>query len=158
MPSRKHTSAELSTLSSVVEVAKSFLRKGADDFIRALDDRALLVEYSGDGTPIASRCSFVVSSGGESVRRAGRGTHEYYVQNCFLVAFDSMGRRCCKVVLEDPRPMTEGKKVASELAFGLSLMPQPRALGHRGIEIFFFELGPSQVRGAQSNLSPVAEP
>ena len=135
-PTLKHRHDDLQLLCSAVEVAKAFLRQDAEKFVRDLEGRPVLLQYSGDGTPIKSKCSITARSGEESLRRSGRRTSEYYVQNCFLVAFDAFGVRQSKVLLEDPRPMTEGKRCASELAFGLQLLPRLRALGHRGIEIF----------------------
>ena len=93
VPSKKHSSSDLTMLAAVVELVKSFLKRDAEDFVRRLDGKALLVQYSGDGTPVASRCSVAARSGDNTVKRSGRGTQEYYVQNCFLVALDAMGHR-----------------------------------------------------------------
>ena len=101
--------------------------------ISEVGERCLLLSYSGDGTPITTRAHVTLSSGSETIRRAGRAAGEYYVHNVFAVAFDAFDRRFSVVSLEDPRPMSLGKQTIADLAFNIALTPQARDVGHRSI-------------------------
>ena len=133
-PSADHHN-NLSLLARTVEVCKSFLRCCMEDFIRSCGDRPLLLSYAGDGTVIGTRCNVMASSGDQSIKRSGKGSHEYYVHHCFAVSYDAMGNRHCCVLLEDPRPMTWGKTALAEFALGKQFMPDARLLGHAGIQV-----------------------
>ena len=91
--------------------------------------------YSGDGTPISTRVNISASSSSNTILRAGKQSAEYYVHNVILVAYDVVSGRISCVVLEDPRPMTRGKKAVAEVSFATHLIPRARLLGHAGIVI-----------------------
>jgi len=105
------------------------MRDQMDRFIRDCEGRPLLLTYEGDGTPITTHRNVRMTMGDHSVRRSGKAPQEYYVHHCFAATFDGSGKRQSCVLLEDPRPMTDGKKTGGELAFALQLCPSTLRVG-----------------------------
>ena len=91
--------------------------------------------YAGDGTPITIWHNVAMQSSGASVKRSDRGSSEYFVHHLIVVTVDALGKRQAFVILEDPRPMSSGKKAVKEVVFLLQILPDARSIGHRGIEI-----------------------
>ena len=81
-PTLKHRHDDLQLLCSAVEVAKAFLRQDAEKFVRDLEGRPVLLQYSGDGTPIKYKWSITARSGEESLRRS-----EEHRNTTFRLAF-----------------------------------------------------------------------
>ena len=136
--SRQHQNHDLVHLARLAEVCKRFLKDSAVSHIASCSLDPILVTYAGDGTPISTRHNICIHSSGESVRRSGRGTSEFYVHHAIVASIDAMGVRRSSVVLEDPRPMTAGKKSPNEIALLLGLVPDARAAGHQGILVLHY--------------------
>lgn len=134
-PSEPHQFREFQTICRVVEASKRMMDVKMERFIKDLGERTLLLSYAGDGTPVEARNRSVSEVPGSKSLRSVQKTEEYYVHVCFAVAKHPLcGREEC-VRLEEPRVMSEGKKTGAEYAIGASFMQDPRALGHRGIQI-----------------------
>ena len=135
-PSPSHTPAALARVAQVLEARKAFQRDDFEAFIANVGDGALLLSYSGDGTPIWSLKQTRTESGSHSLTQVGSRTAEWFVHNCFAVSHSGDGERGARVLLDDPRPMTDGKTAEAEFAFGELFVPDPRKLGHSGILAF----------------------
>ena len=135
-PSPSHSSEQLAALGKALEACKIVMREKMVDLANEIGDRAALLTYSGDGTPIWALRRTRLALGGEAVTRLGGKTVEFYVHNAFLITQDSFGERKACVLLDDPRPMSEGKTAVHELAFGLQLLPKLRFMGLSGIVLF----------------------
>ena len=130
-----HSKDDLRVLAVLVESGKAFLKRRAESFIKALDDRPLLMSYSGDGTPIKTKTSASFSSDGTTVIRCGSGSQEYYVHNCFLMCMSTDRKLSGVAILDEPRPMTNGKASPACASFAREMLPKPRELGHGGVLI-----------------------
>lgn len=131
-----HDKTDLAGVVRVTEVTKAFLRSSMEDFIRDLEDQSLLIAYSGDSTPIGTSRR-VESAGADSstVVRKMAGTNDFYIHNMFASVLNPLGGLQSRGLLEEPRPMTSGKKMGAEFAIGRQFVVRPRSLGHRGIEV-----------------------
>ena len=125
-------------LAKVTEVGKELLRGKAEQLIRKADGAPLLVSYAADGTPIQTSISQYASHGDAKVRRIGKATEEYYIQQAWYVYCDPHGHLQTSVVLTDPLPLTRGKRLPSLLACALEFLQQPRSLGHEGIVVHHY--------------------
>ena len=109
------TSAERA-LARLVEAGKHLLRGQAQKAIASAGGAPLLVSYAADGTPIQTTFLQATSHNSAKVRRVGRATEEYYIQQAWYVYRDCHGHLLSSVVLSDPLPLTEGNKLPSLLA------------------------------------------
>ena len=134
-PSRHHTSEDLAELSKLTEVVKRYMQNRGESLIRELGERPLLISGSGDGTPIKNTEQFRLQSQDCTVKRSGKASFEFYVQQAFVCGFDDSGRLEAHVLMEEPRRMTCGKSAWADLALVLQLWPRPRELGHVGLEV-----------------------
>ena len=134
-PSRAHSTREFEDVVRVVEASKKFMRAEAENFIASSGEKTLLMCYQGDGTPIRTIRRIRSKSKGDELDRRGVRVIEYYIHNVVVAGYPTPGQRVQHIMLEDPRPMTHGKKAPAELSLGTSFIPKPRALGHKGIEI-----------------------
>ena len=129
---------EVPALAKLVEAGKHLLRGQAQQAIASADGAPVLVSYAADGTPIQTTFAQKASHSSAKVRRIGRATEEYYIQQAWYVYRDCHGRLRSSVVLSDPLPLTEGKKLPSLLACALQFLEQPRALGHEGVVVYHY--------------------
>ena len=129
---------EVALLARVAEVGKELLRSRAEQLIRRSDGAPLLVSYAADGTPIQTSISQYASHGAAKVRRIGKGTEEYYIQQAWYVYRDPHGHLQKSVVLSDPLPLTRGKRLPALLACALDFLQQPRSLSHEGVVIYHY--------------------
>ena len=106
----------LQTLAKLVEAGKHLLRGQAQKAIASAGGSPLLVSYAADGTPIQTTFARAASHNSAKVRRVGRATEEYYIQQAWYVYRDCHGHLLSSVVLSDPLPLTEGNKLPSLLA------------------------------------------
>ena len=96
--SRQHQNHDLVHLARLAEVCKRFLKDSAVSHIASCSLDPILVTYAGDGTPISTRHNICIHSSGESVRRSGRGTSEFYVHHAIVASIDAMGVRRSSVL------------------------------------------------------------
>ena len=118
----------------LVEVSKAHLRARAERFVAECGDRALLLSYSGDGTPIKTIEQHTIRVDGDAATRKGGAAMEFYLHRLFLKFSAGTEQRVC-VLFDDPWPMTHGKGAWCSFAIGHALFPTARRLGHRGLVI-----------------------
>ena len=136
-PSQSPTS-NIKALSQAVEICKHSLMQHAEAFVRSLGDLPVLVSYSSDGTPLQSRKSVQGKLPSRKVRRTGRGSDEFLVQNCFFRALDATGQARTAVVLLDPLPRSHGKSALAMFSCYRRFAPNVRSWGHRGVQVVHF--------------------
>jgi len=147
-PTLSHTDSELLSIFSLAEAVKAHLKT---KFIRAIQEaehRPLLCSYSGDGTPVQTKVTKSVAHGSKRCRRAGYTTHEYFVQNLFLLFFVGTTAHV-SALFGDPVPMTFGKKIEAAAAIGVHFILDPRRFGHDGPIVRHFAFDRAQFPAAQ---------
>jgi hypothetical protein len=136
-PSRAHDPFVLRTLSRVAEAMKMFLRRMAIVLIREAASRPVLLQYTGDGTPLKYRHFATTAGPGAAIKRSGIHSEEFYVHNQIVSYITASGERKQRIILSDLVPMTGGKKGAALLALFDDFLVDARSAGHQDIVILW---------------------
>ena len=108
-PTRSSTKSDNHGLHRLTEATKAYLKTKFVASFEEAGGRPLVLSYTADGTPVQTKVTVSQKSASSGQLRSGYGTHEYYVQNCFLLFKDASGCEKVRVLLRDPLPMTRGK-------------------------------------------------
>ena len=134
-PTRSSTKSDNHELHRLTEVTKAYLKSKFVTSFEEAGDRPLVLSDTADGTPVQAKVTMSQKSASSGQVRSGNGTHEYFVQNCFLLFKDASGCEKVRVLLRDPLPMARGKALRAAGAIALDFVPDPRDFGHAGLII-----------------------
>lgn len=128
---------EVRQVDRLCEAAKAFLDGRMRGLIMRAGNRALLLSYCADGTPLKTKERTVTTLLGKRVVRVGGSLEEFYLEKVFAAYQDIDGIEQIAALFRDPLPLTS--KLAWYLfACGKAFIPLARGLGHRGILVHHY--------------------
>ena len=143
------SSLEQRALAKAVEISKEVMQVTVKTMVDKNIHQPMLRSSQSDGTPIRYKVREVLDVAGKLVTLRGKGSTEFQVGLSMYRTFSQTDGEETGALLQDPQPLTEGKKspalFETDKHYWLSL----RQLGHQGIAIEHYAWD----RGCFSSLS-----